>query len=113
MKLYQGESLALSLKPKDIADNIADYRVDVALVSEVSMSFCDNKHQRHLQAAIYWENINTEEGSADFTLTGEQTKDLHPGRYFLEIALYSKSVEDSTAKTQTAHIIEILPSYTK
>ena len=111
MKLYQGESLALSLSPKDNKDNIADFRVDVALVSEIS-NCCNTTHQRFPQAVIYWENIPKTDGSANFSLTREQTLQLQPGRYFIEVALFSNNDEDSTAKTQTTNIIEILPSYT-
>lgn len=110
MKIYQGESLAFVLKPKEDGDTLSDCTIDVAMISEQAIDCCNkNSHQIIPQVAIYWSNITINNNSAEFTLTEEQSRELRPGRYFLEIAIY----DSTTVKNQTSYIIEILPSYTK
>lgn len=101
------------LTSKEANVNFDDYIIDAALISEISID-CKIKSSGNLRpnAALYWENIPIEDNIAEFGITSEQSKNLHPGRYFVEVALYTK-INNNAAKTQTLNIIEILPTYTR
>lgn len=109
MKIYQGEGVTINIAPTDSVDNLLDYDIDVALISETNMHCCVDCKSA---AILYWEDIAINNQVASFRITEEQTKALAPGRYFFEVALYPTNNED-TMKTQTLSVIEILPSYTK
>jgi hypothetical protein len=109
MKIYQGEGVTINIAPTDSVDNLLDYDIDVALISETNMHCCVDCKSA---AILYWENIDSYNQVASFRITEEQTKALAPGRYFFEVALYPTNNEN-TMKTQTLSVIEILPSYTK
>lgn len=111
MKIYQGEGVTINIAPTDSVDNLFDYDIDVALISETNMHCCVDCKSA---AILYWENIHINNQVASFRITEEQTKALAPGRYFFEVALYPTNNEnEDTMKTQTLSVIEILPSYTK
>lgn len=110
MKIYQGEGVPMALSPKEGIENLGNYDIDIALVPEGAKGCCNRTAQN--TAVIYWYKIPVTDNVAHFDLTSEQTNNLSPGLYFLEVALYPKD-SNYPMKTQTLNILEIVPTYIK